>query len=178
MRCSAQLLLFLMLLCLPAKLRAQPKWEAGTATAYGAGALSVSFMSGSITDFNAQVTSGLGRYLTARTQLMLDLGVHAGPLHTLYKLQTRLGFRLGSNAARWTPLLEVHGGGLVGDFNTVMGTSYRQSGYRVGVGVQYTYWITEHSGLFIWPQLDRTNAENFGLDWWNIQVPIGFQMSW
>ncbi len=178
MRCSAQLLLFVLLFSLPTGLRAQPKWHAGTHTAYGAGSASISFLSGSITDFNGQLTVGLGHFVSPRTQLMFDLGVQAGPLHTLYRAQGRLGFNVGRTTSKWTALAEVHAGGLLGNFQTVMGTSYTEGGYRAGLGLQCTYWFTEHAGLFLWPQLDRTNAENFGLDWWNIQLPVGFQMNW
>jgi hypothetical protein len=48
----------------------------------------------------------------------------------------------------------------------------------IGVGAQYTYWLTSSVGNYLRPQMNRTNSGPSGLWDWQMIAPVGLQVSW
>ncbi len=61
---------------------------------------------------------------------------------------------------------------------TITGDMFGSVNQGIGVGVQYTYWLTANAGFYFWPQISRTNGGPSGL--WDFQLiaPIGVQVAW
>jgi hypothetical protein len=59
-----------------------------------------------------------------------------------------------------------------------MGTSFSSNDVKMGAGLQYTWWISQGVGVYLWPQWSQTNGGPSGLWGWQFDLPIGIQWHW
>jgi hypothetical protein len=85
---------------------------------------------------------------------------------------------LGRSDLSHSLLVDVHAGMGYHTSQTVMGTSFSSNDVKLGLGLQYTWWISQGVGVYLWPQWSRTNGGPSGLWGWQFDVPIGVQWNW
>jgi hypothetical protein len=84
----------------------------------------------------------------------------------------------GASDQGFSLLLDAHVGMAYHQNQTVMGGSFSSSDMKVGMGAQCTWWVSQGTGIYLWPQLSKTNGGPSGLWEWQLMLPIGVQWNW
>lgn len=158
---------------------AQPYYQKGTQLVHATGTLSAESWGNQMTNLSFSATSGSSLFFTPKTALGFEAGYRWAPLtmtvQTTFRAQRLL---LGSSTNRHALIGEVHGRLKENNNRTLSGTNFGSKVAGWGAGVQYTYWLSAGAGVYVWPQLTRTNGGPSGLKQWEFILPIGLQWSW
>ena len=158
---------------------AQPYWQQGTKTAYGSASTNLEGLASGLTNAGANICVGYGNLFTDKTAYGIEFCARWAPLTGGYEGRARLqklGLWFFSNQVVSLAWFFVE---YEQNLNTtITGDMFGSINQGIGVGVQYTYWLTANAGFYFWPQISRTNGGPSGL--WDFQLiaPIGVQVAW
>lgn len=155
---------------------AQPYWQKGTQLQYVTGIAEVEGLGSSFTNGRAAITAGSSTFFTDNIAWGLEATLDRAPLTGTYEVKTFVQRKVyGASDLRSSLLLDLHVGMETSQSRTLSGSTFGSQSAGVGVGMQYTHWISTRVGLYIWPQVYRTNGGTSGLWDWQLNLPIGLQ---
>ena len=158
---------------------AQPYWQQGTKTAYGSASTNLEGLASGLTNAGANICVGYGNLFTDKTAYGIEFCARWAPLTGGYVGRARLQkLAYGSsvtNSSVWLGAFVEYEQNLN---MTITGDMFGSVNQGIGVGAQYTYWLTANAGIYFWPQISRTNGGPSGL--WDFQLiaPVGVQVAW
>lgn len=158
---------------------AQPQWQKGTRLAALSANSSLDGLGGGITNAGFSSSVGTSIFFNEKIALAVDGKYRWAPLSQSMEASWRLQNRiLGAPEFKHSIIMDVHGT-LGQNMNTTLsGEMFGRRMSAWGVGAQYTYWFSSSVGLYVWPQLNRTNGGPSGLWDWQMIAPVGLQLSW
>lgn len=158
---------------------AQPYWQKGTRLATFSANASLDGLGGDLTNAGFTTASGTSIFFNENLALAVDGTFNWAPLSQSLEASWRLQNKIfGASDQNHSVIMDVHGT-LGQNMNTTLsGEMFGRRMSALGVGVQYTYWFSSSVGLYIWPQLNRTNGGPSGLWDWQMVAPVGLQLSW
>lgn len=158
---------------------AQPSWQKGTRLATISANTSLDGLGGDLTNAGFTAVSGTSMFFNENLALAVDGKYNWAPLSQSMEANWRLQNKiLGASDLQHSLIVDVHGT-LGQNMNTTLsGSMFGRQMTALGLGAQYTYWFSSNVGLYIWPQLNRTNGGPSGLWDWQMVAPVGLQLSW
>jgi len=170
--------LFLLLL-LSLSAYAQPYWQKGTVLESVGGSAFVTGTTSNLTNARLTLQANSCSFITPKVALGLGASTDLSPLTQTYATMGRVHFLAsGASDQKFSLLLDVHAGLAYHTSQTVTGGSFSSSDMRAGLGAQCTWWVSQSTGIYLWPQLDKTNGGPSGLWEWQLMLPIGVQWNW
>lgn len=158
---------------------AQPYWQKGTRLASVGGSAFLTGTSSDLTNARLALQGGSCAFVTPTTAIGLEASTDLSPMTQTYATMGRIHFLAsGASDRDFSLLLDAHVGMAYHDNQTVMGGSFSSSDMKVGVGAQCTWWVSQGTGIYLWPQLSKTNGGPSGLWEWQLMLPIGVQWNW
>ena len=160
-------------------LQAQPYWQKGVRMAHAGGMAMLSGTAHQMTNAYVNLEVGTSALLTDRSALGFETALSRTPMTAAVEMKWYVGHVVyGRSDLKTSVLLEGHGGLQSTQNWTVTGTTFGNNYSRAGVGAQCTHWFSSSVGVYVWPQLDRTNAGPSGLWEWQLKLPVGVQWAW
>ena len=158
---------------------AQPYWQKGSRLASIGGSAFLTGMSSDLTNALLSLQGGSCAFLTPTTAIGLEASIDLASMTQTYATTGRVHFMAsGASDQDFSLLLDAHVGMAYHENQTVMGESFNSSDVKVGVGAQCTWWVSQGTGIYLWPQLSKTNGGPSGLWEWQLSLPIGVQWNW
>ena len=170
---------FLFALFTTAFCTAQPYWQKGDRLGYVGGFATVQGQGEQIVNAHLDLDLGGSRFFTQKWAIGSEASTSWDPLTQSVNATMRAQYLLlGRSDLPHSLLADIHTGMGYHTSQTVMGTSFSSSDVKVGLGLQYTWWISQGVGVYLWPQWSRTNGGPSGLWGWQFDIPIGVQWNW
>ena len=158
---------------------AQPYWQKGTVLESVGGSAFISGTASNLTNARLAIHANSCTFITPKVALGLGASADLSPLTQSYATMGRAHFLVsGASDRAFSVLLDAHLGLAYHKNFPVVGESWSTSDMRAGLGVQYTWWVSQSTGVYLWPQLDKTNGGPSGLWEWQLMLPIGVQWNW
>lgn len=159
--------------------KAQPYYQKGTQMVHATGGLSAESWANQMTNMTFSSTCGSSLFFTPKTALGFEAGYRWTPLtstvQTTYRAQRLL---LGSSTKNYSLIGEVHTRLKENNNRTLTGATFGSKVIGWGAGAQFTFWLSARTGIYVWPQVTRTNGGPSGLKQWEFILPVGLQWSW
>lgn len=158
---------------------AQPRVQKGTRMAYTGGYASLQGLGGSLSNAGIAVDGGTSIFLTQKLALGCGFEYDWAPLTASSTGKIRLQRLVyGNTDTRSSLLFDIHSELQQSMSTTLSGSRFGSRSAGVGLGMQYTWWLSESAGIYVWPQMSRTNGGPSGLWEWQLYLPIGVQWTW
>ena len=160
-------------------LMAQTVVQKGTRMSYLGGHASLQGLGGNLSNAGLSVASGNSFFATPKIALGFGFEFDWAPLTASYVGKIRLQRLVYGNADRRSSLLfDVHSELQRSMSTTLSGSRFGSRSGGAGLGMQYTWWLSETAGIYFWPQMSRTNGGPSGLWEWQLYLPFGVQWTW
>lgn len=170
---------FLFALFTTAFCTAQPYWQKGDRLGYVGGFATVQGQGQQIVNAHMDLDLGGSLFFTPKWALGSEAAVSLDPLTQSVNATVRVQYRLlGRSDVPHSLLADLHSGVGYHRSQTIMGTQFSSNDVKAGLGLQYTWWISQGVGVYLWPQWSRTNGGPSGRWGWQFDVPIGVQWNW
>ena len=158
---------------------AQPYWQKGTRLATFSGTANLDGFVGGVTNAGFNTAAGTALFLDEKWAVGFGGKYRWAPLSQSMEASVRLqNLVYGASNIPHSLLLDLHATFGNNRNTTLSGDMFGRQTTAIGVGTQYTYWLTSSVGIYLWPQMSRTNSGPSGLWDWQMIAPVGLQVSW
>ena len=160
-------------------LMAQTAVQKGTRMSYLGGHASLQGLGGNLSNAGISVDGGTSFFVAPKLALGIGLEYDWAPLTASYVGNIRLQRLVYGNVnTRSSLLFDVHSELYQSMSTTLSGSRFGSRSGGAGLGIQYTWWLSERAGIYFWPQMSRTNGGPSGLWEWQLFLPFGVQWIW
>jgi len=158
---------------------AQPYWQKDTRLATISGTANLDGFVSGVTNAGFNAAAGTALFLDAKWAVGFGGKYRWAPLSQSMEASVRLqNLVYGASNTPHSLLLDLHATFGNNMNTTLSGDMFGRQTTAFGVGAQYTYWLTSSVGIYLWPQMNRTNSGPSGLWDWQMIAPVGLQVSW
>ncbi|HCP40284.1 MAG TPA: hypothetical protein DIT65_00680 [Cryomorphaceae bacterium] len=157
----------------------QPYWQKGTRLATISSNANLDGLESGFTNAGINTSAGGALFLDEKWAIGVDGKYRWAPLSQSIEASVRFqNLVYGASNSGHSLLLDIH---LTAGNNmniTLSGDMFGRRTTAIGLGAQYTYWLSSSVGIYLWPQVNRTNSGPSGLWDWQMITPVGLQLSW